>query len=545
MLASRSTRGKRRLEPWLSWAGALATLAPCALMASLATARAQDDDPPTREAIVHAPTYGRPALTAPPRIHPEDPHRLAVGDEVFFPVGHYGGSITATSRAWGGDVWAMNREFLDALARHGLNYARAWVYWGGLPTGRDDWNASTVHPWARVVPPAGSEARAPAIDGEPPFDLERFDPRHFELVARTLDYARERGIVLQLVVFDCWHLQDRAGGGGESPSGIAYDALHPRNNANGVAVTTPEQWLDPSGPAFAVHTRYVRELVRRVGDRPNLIWEACNENPLTAAGRRPTAPAAGQNGVGAPAFDLAVAELLTATERELGLAPHLVMPRDLPDHRRVAGHFTPARDRAQLEESLGEMRSRLAGEQWAWNQPLISDNDCCRDRGEPAFRRRKLWTALSAGAHVDFFVAGLPHDRALLESADVGRGLAFFGQVFRFFAGAGVDLVGMGPCPARGDGWALCRAGAAPGPPGGPAGAAGARDAGAAEWIAYLPHGGGIRLDGLPAERHACWFDPREGTFRAGTGGPVYHAPGARDWVLHVRAGQGRCGAPP
>jgi hypothetical protein len=361
----------------------------------------------------------------------------------------------------------------------------------------------------------------PAIDGGAPFDLTRLEPRHFELIAGALDQARDRGIVLQLVVFDCWHLLDRAGARGESPSGLVHDPLHPRNNVNGVAATTPEQWLDPRGPAFAIHARYVRELVRRVGDRPNLIWESCNENSTNY-----------------PVFDLAVAELITATERAHGYAPHLVMPRDLPDHRRVAGQFTPARDRPQLEESLAEMRRRLADEQVAWGQPLISDNDCCRDRGEPAFRRRKLWTALTAGAHVDFFVAGLPQDRALLESDDVARGLAFFGQVFRFFDAAGVDLLGMRPCSAGGDGWALCRAAT---------GGAAAPDASTSarqrppEWLAYLPHGGGIRLDGLPEPRRACWFDPRDGRFLPAEGGPLYHAPGARDWVLHVAAGAGTC----
>jgi hypothetical protein len=485
-----------------------------AALSILAAAVAVASQPP---APGFEPVYGRPAITAPPRVHPEDPRRLAVGDRVYFPVGHYGGSLTATSRDWNGDVAAMNRAFLEALARHGLNYARAWVNWGALPTRADDWNAHSVHPWQRSPPVAATgAARVVAIDGGAPFDLSRFDDRHFDLIAGALDHAAARGIVLQLVVFDCWHLQDRPGARGQSPSGIEHDPLHARNNASGVAVASASQWLDPRGPAFEVHARYVRELVRRVGDRPNLIWEACNENSTNY-----------------PVFDLAVAELLTATERELGLATHLVMPRDLPDHRRVAGHFTPAGDRSALEESLGEMRERLAGEQRAWRQPLISDNDCCRDRGDPAFRRRKLWTALTAGAHVDFFLAGLPHERAVLESADTRRGLAFFGRVFDFFERAGVDLVDMRPCPARGDGWALCR------------------DAGAVvergnkpEWIAYLPHGGRLRLDGLPPDRRACWFDPRGGTFHAAAGGPLFEAPGARDWVLHVTAAPGAAGCP-
>ena len=471
---------------------------------SAARAQVAAPDPPG-----FATAVGRPVITAPPSIHPVDPYRLAVGDRVFFPVGQYGGSLTATSRDWDGDIEAMNRAFIETLARYGLNYARAWVNWGGLPTGRDDWNAHTAQPWVRVAEDSTRSAggapatRARAIDGGTRFDLTRFQDRHFDLIVRALDHARERGIVLQLVIFDCWHLLDRPGGRGDPPAGVAYDPLHPRNNASGVAVTTPAQWVDPEGPAFEVHARYVRELVRRVGDRPNLIWEACNENSVD------------------PRFDLAVAELLTTTERELGLTPRLVIPRDLPDHRRVAGHFTPAGDRPHQEERLAEMRRRLV-EQREWRQPLISDNDCCRDRGDPSFRRRKLWTALSAGAHVDFFIAGIPHDRALLESHDVARGMTFFGHLFRFFEGAGVDLLGMEPCAATGDGWALCRK-------------AGGGDPGSAsEWIAYLPHGGRIRLEGLPPERRACWFDPRVAAFRPASGGPEYRAPSARDWALHV-----------
>ncbi|HVS64547.1 MAG TPA: hypothetical protein VMT85_13715 [Thermoanaerobaculia bacterium] len=510
-------RARRRygLRALVAWASLLAiswtSPAPWSFPPAIAHARQPAPDPPG-----FTPVYGRPEITEPPSIHPEDPWRLAVGDRVFFPVGHYGGSLTSTSSDWRGDIEAMNRAFIDTLAEHGLNYARAWVNWGGLATRRDDWNAHTAHPWVRVSAGGGERSGegaaatgARAIDGGALFDLTRFADRHFDLIAAALDHARHRGIVLQLVVFDCWHLEDRPGGRGDPPSGVAYDPLHPRNNASGVAVRTPEQWVDPAGPAFETHARYVRELVGRVGDRPNLIWEACNENSTNY-----------------PAFDLAIAELLTATERELGLAPHLVMPRDLPDHRRVAGHFTPAGDRPHLEQSLAEMRKLLV-EQREWRQPLISDNDCCRDRARPAFRRRKLWTALSAGAHVDFFVAGLPHERSLHESQDIERGMAFFGYALRFFEGARVDLVDLQPCAAGGDGWVLCRE---------PDGGAAERPA---EWIAYLPEGGRVRLPRLPPERRACWFDPREGFFRAAAGGPVYQAPSARDWVLHVSAGAG------
>ncbi|HVS12408.1 MAG TPA: hypothetical protein VMV46_00675 [Thermoanaerobaculia bacterium] len=441
---------------------------------------------------------GNPPIDAPPRIHPEDPHRLAVGDRLFFPLGHYGASLTATSRDWDRDPRAMNRRLFDLLAEHGLDYSRAWVYWGALPIERSAWNAFTVHPYARTGP-------GRAIDGEPRFDLDRFEDAHFELIAGSVDDAAERGIVLQLVVFDCWHLLSRDRHPG---SGVAYDPLHPANHVGEDGPRTPEQWADPEGPTFERHRRYVRRLVETVGDRPNIVWEACNENSVDF-----------------PRFDLAVAELITATERELasrGVRQHLVMPRDLPDHRQVAGQFLPAADRPDVAETLEEMRAALADEQWAWNRPLIVDNDCCRDRGSASLRRRKAWAALSAGAHVSFFLPEVPSDRGLLESRDTRNGLRFFGVVRDFLERSAIDLVGMAPCSvAAGPGWCFGHADG--------------------ERVVVLPEGGETTLAGLPEPRVACWVDPRSGALLEAGAGPRWLAPNRRDWVLWVRPGEGPC----
>ena len=89
------------------------------------------------------------------------------------------------------------------------------------------------------------------------------------------------------------------------------------------------------------------------------------------------------------AWHAAIADIVRARETALGLATHrLIVPVDLPEHRTVAGHQTPS----DGGESIADMRARLAGEQFAWGLPLISDNDCCPGEGAPAVRGKRGYT---------------------------------------------------------------------------------------------------------------------------------------------------------
>jgi hypothetical protein len=253
-------------------------------------------------------------------------------------------------------------------------------------------------------------------------------------------------------------------------------------------------------------------VVATIGDRPNIIWETCNEK---RAGDFST-PAASA----ADPFHRGIADAIRATEKARGLPAHLVMPVDLPEHRTVAGHKTPSNGQSG-EESVGAMHVRMAGAQFAWKVPLISDNDCCPGEPDAATIRRKAWAALTAGGHVDVFNNEL-YRRSVLENKNTADGMRWVGLVARFVAELGVDLAGMVPLDHRVDHGAMAIG----------------RDG--EEYVVYVPGGAGsVTILGLPTEHAARWFNPREGGAQDAPPGPAFTPPDGQDWALHVLASGG------
>lgn len=417
----------------------------------------------------------------------------------FFPAGYYAGAaLNMTGPDFGGDFAGFQAALFDALAAGGVNYTRAWINWGN--TGDDTapleerWDHHILHPYLRTGP-------GEAVDGEPRFDLDQFNPAYFAWLGEAVDLAAERDIVVQLILLDCWH----AGFGLQYGFG-PRDYFAAANNVNGVDFADEDAWLDLNGPVFARNLAFVARAVETIGARDNVVWETCNEK---RAGSHATPADTRQD-----AWHAAVAAAIGASEAKLGLpARRLVVPVDLPEHRTVAGHRTPDPNGG---ESVADMRARLAGEQFAWAVPLISDNDCCAGQPDAELVRAKAWAALSAGAHVDVFNNEM-FKAAVLAAPNTTAGVGHVGRVRRFIDELDVDLAGMRPLdpPANGEAWIYGRPGE--------------------EYVIYLPGGGPVELPELGPVK-AQWWDPRVGGALDAGQGPLFTPPGAGDWALHLRA---------
>jgi len=428
-----------------------------------------------------------------PAIDPADPHRFVMNDLPWYPVGYYpGASFAMTSADYGGDYQAYTEAYVDLAANHGINFFRIWINWGTVDASTmDDWDAYILHPYLRTGP-------GEAVDGKPRVDLDQLDPDYLTRIEQAVAYAASRGMVVQLMLFDCGHIHYNA-------TLAARDYYRGANNINGLDWSTEGEWLDPDGAVFDRIQAFVEAVVAAVGDQPGIIWETCNEkfgspfDTYQAAANDP--------------FHVAVAQVVRAKEQELGYPTHLIMPVDLPEHRTVAGHRTPASNNA---ETIVEMHDRLAGEQFAWDVPLITDNDCCLGEPDADFIREKAWAALTAGAYIDVFNNELTY-AATLQNQNTADGMRYVALTRQFVEDQGVDLVGMAPADelVTGGAWALARPGD--------------------EFVVYLRAGGSTELQQPPASPQAVWFDPRQGGTQPAGSGPAFTAPDGSDWVLHVR----------
>jgi hypothetical protein len=164
--------------------------------------------------------------------------------------------------------------YLDFLRHHNHNFIRLWRWetprWTDSFT--DESKYCRPHPWPR----SGTELGA---DGEPRFDLSRFDEIYFERLRQRVRHAGERGIYVAVMLFEGWQIQ-------------FSDAwqCHPfrgANNINGI-----EADLDGDGRGLEYNTlhdsemgrrvlalqeSYVRHVIDTVNEYDNVLYEIANE----------------------------------------------------------------------------------------------------------------------------------------------------------------------------------------------------------------------------------------------------------------------------
>lgn len=165
-------------------------------------------------------------------------------------------------------------DYLNRLNSYGHNFFRLWRWevtkWTDNYTGEVKYARN--HPWVR----AGSGR---AKDGEPQFDLDRFDEEYFRRLRQRTEMARSLGMYVAIMLFEGWEIQ--------FTDGWAHHPFHAPNNRNGVEADTDGDGkaleyntLQPT-PAgrrvLALQEAYVRKVIDTVNDLDNVLYEICNE----------------------------------------------------------------------------------------------------------------------------------------------------------------------------------------------------------------------------------------------------------------------------
>jgi len=419
-------------------------------------------------------------------VHPTNPSyfQSADGKPVVL-IGDY---------TWGtfSDVDYDYKAMLDTLKANGLNFARVWVWWGCGEFAEE--NRVHVEPYLRTGP-------GNANDGKPKYDLTKFNPAFFDRLRAVCAAARERGIFLQLTLFDAWMIKHR--------HLWRLHAYHRDNNINGVDGDPKNTGTGTDGrqgfcslgnpKALEAQKAFIRKVVDAVNEFDNVYFEIANENYYNADWER------------------RLCEFTHEYERSKPKQP-LVMPLDLPNHD-YGGIKTW--DLQRLHASL--LKARVL------KQPLIFDTDGI---GSPddATVRKAAWTAFVSGGHVDYLDDSLQigseyngdfkGTRRVSLRQQLGY-LASFTKQVRFWEMQPDDAFIVGNERRAVPAFAL---------------------ASASEVVVYLPNGGSATLDlsSMKGTLSARWFNPREGSFGKrfkveGEGQREFQAPEQNDWALLLR----------
>lgn len=165
--------------------------------------------------------------------------------------------------------------YLDWFQRYQHNFIRLWV-----------WEQAAWAPWTTskiVFSPLPYLRTGPgrALDGEPKFDLAKFNEEYFDRLRNRVSAAGDRGIYVSVMLFQGWSHKKLDKPGDPWPG----HPFHKDNNINGING-------DPNGDGngWEVHTlrvpaitrlqeAYVRKVVDTLNDLDNVLYEISNESP--------------------------------------------------------------------------------------------------------------------------------------------------------------------------------------------------------------------------------------------------------------------------
>lgn len=264
-----------------------------------------------------------------------------------------------------------------------------------------------ISPWPRTGP-------GKAMDGEPKYDLDRWNPEYFTRLHRFLSMASKLGIAVELTVFSNTYADNV----------WALNPLRDKNNLQGIgSVEWPEYISLRDKKLVERQMAYARKIIQETSAYDNVYYEICNEpgggvtNHVTLAE--------------VDAWQQAVADTLRDELRKLN-RKHLLMGQNAfsyaPEFRQdfdasfsgsmldaVNIHPLPGLGLMGRTYDLGQFMSKqlhleefrdffLAA--YRERKPCISDEDNAAsmylDDAGWTIDRKRAWTAVLSGAHYDF-----------------------------------------------------------------------------------------------------------------------------------------------
>ena len=211
------------------------------------------------------PLASRPAQAGSPiRLHPVNPHYFLWRGQP---------TVVITSGEHYGAVLNLDfdyRKYLDTLALEGLNGTRTFV--GSYVETEGNFNiaGNTLNPAAgRYLAPWARSSEPGYVDGGNKFDLTRWDEAYFNRFHDFLDYASQKGIIVELSLFTPFYEE----------SMWTMNPMNARNNVNGLGAIERQAvlTLTRSGGLLQVQEALVRKIIAEVAAYDNVYVEICNE----------------------------------------------------------------------------------------------------------------------------------------------------------------------------------------------------------------------------------------------------------------------------
>ncbi len=197
----------------------------------------------------------------PLRIHPDNPKYLLFRDKPLALVTateHYGSVINRP--------FDFERYLADAEDR-GITLTRTFLLFRELQSARNP--ASPCKPDSPdYIAPFPRSGPGLAMDGEPKYDLDHWNPEYFDRLHRFLESASRHGIVVELTIFS-------------NTYGDPVWALNPFRSKNNLQGVGNIEWQDYNSlrdkTLLDRQAAYARKIVQETAGFDNIYYEICNE----------------------------------------------------------------------------------------------------------------------------------------------------------------------------------------------------------------------------------------------------------------------------
>jgi len=158
-------------------------------------------------------------------------------------------------------------KYLDDAAAHKITMTRTFLLYREMQSARNP--SSPCKPESPdFITPFVRKGPGKAMDGEPVYDLDAWNPEYFERLHKFLDAASKRGIVVELTVFSNSY----------SPETWALNPLRAENNLQHVGAIEWEEYITLKDKELVRRQMaYARKIIDETSQYDNVYYEICNE----------------------------------------------------------------------------------------------------------------------------------------------------------------------------------------------------------------------------------------------------------------------------
>jgi hypothetical protein len=326
-------------------------------------------------------------------------------------------------------------KYLDDAQAHKMTMTRTFLLYRELQSARNP--SSPCKPESPdFISPFMRTGPGKAMDGEPKYDLDKWNPEYFDRLHKFLDAASKRGIVVELTVFSNTYANNI----------WALNPFRAENNLQGLSKLEWEDYISLKDPELVRRqSAYARKIIQETSGYDNVYYEICNEPGGGIAGHSTSADV--------DAWQTEMARLLRDEMRRLN-RPHLLsgqqaftysannsFPYDASfassNFDIVNDHPLPNTQFGGEKFEMGDFMSKelmLSGVEgfcratYPQRKPVVLDEDntasMYRDVAGWTIHRKRAWTALLTGCHYDYIdfsitvgnEAGTPASRAAIRT---------------------------------------------------------------------------------------------------------------------------------